>query len=152
MIITRIDVEKIMIRRAGKRMTAAGLDGTTITGSNADLVDPIVTALRQCDVEPASISAVTDADLALLDDDMLDAFLDLCELRLLNNILGNYTLVDSQTGPRSDNYSQFTTALEKAIEKLDEKCQKVHGIGSASLETGVINLNFQQKGQDYVAD
>ena len=42
MTLTRASVEAMLIRRAGKLLTVAGLDGATKDGTNADLGDPIL--------------------------------------------------------------------------------------------------------------
>jgi len=64
MTITRANVESILIKRVGKLMTAADMDGSTVGGTNADLNDPIGRALRRIGYTTASIIAVADVDIA----------------------------------------------------------------------------------------
>lgn len=139
-------VEVILIARAGKRMTFVGMDGSTVDGSNLDLVDPMVSTLISMGVTPASYAGVVDADLATLED--IPQFLDRCELRLLQNILGNMDMVTNRVGPRSENLSDFSDALEKAITRKQEQIQKEYGAGVGTLSAGVINLGFMETDED----
>ncbi len=144
MAITRANIEAILVRRCGSKMTAAGLDGATVNGSNVDLNDPIGTALRQCGYAVASITAVADADIANVATDDLDKLLDVAELRLLENIAGNLSMVDLAVGPRKESLSQFSEQVEKAISRLEAKCQRLYGVGLGSLSGGAISLDFQE--------
>ena len=139
-------VEVILTARAGKRMAFVGMDGTTVDGSNPDLVDPMVSTLISMDITPASYAGVVDADLATLED--IPQFLDRCELRLLQNILGNMDMVTNRVGPRSENLSDFSDALEKAITRKQEQIRKEYGAGVGTLSAGVINLGFMETDED----
>lgn len=139
-------VEVILTARAGKRMTFVGMDGTTVDGSNPDLVDPMVSTLISMGITPASYAGVVDADLATLED--IPQFLDRCELRLLQNILGNMDMVTNRVGPRSENLSDFSDALEKAITRKQEQIRKEYGAGVGTLSAGVINLGFMETDED----
>lgn len=139
-------VEVILTARAGKRMTFVGMDGTTVDGSNPDLVDPMVSTLISMGITPASYAGVVDADLATLED--IPQFLDRCELRLLQNILGNMDMVTNRVGPRSENLSDFSDALEKAITRKAEQIRKEYGAGVGTLIAGVINLGFMETDED----
>jgi hypothetical protein len=140
----RLEAETILIKRAGAKMTAASMDGATI-GANADLVDPIVTALLDMGLAPASIATVTDDDLSAIGLDSAAEFLDRAELRLLQNIAGNLTLVDVTVGPRREALSQLRAGVEKAIERLSAKVQAYY---TTMMDAGVIGLDFQSKGDD----
>ncbi len=139
-------VEVILTARAGKRMTFVGMDGTTVDGTNLDLVDPMVSTLISMGITPASYAGVVDADLATLED--IPQFLDRCELRLLQNILGNMDMVTNRVGPRSENLSDFSDALEKAITRKQEQIRKEYGAGVGTLSAGVINLGFMETDED----
>jgi hypothetical protein len=65
--LTRAQVEAVTVARCKQPMTLAGLDAATVDGTNADLNDPIASALEYLGVSPADRSAVTDADLAVFD-------------------------------------------------------------------------------------
>ncbi len=148
MALTRVQVEKVMVRRAGKRLAFVGLDGTTINGSNADLADPISQTLMAMGYPVADITDPEDSDLAGVTD--INQFLDRCELRVLETIHGNMDMVDYSTGPRSESLSQFTSDLENAIERQREKLQTEYGVGLGTMTGGHIGLNFVTKGDDEV--
>jgi hypothetical protein len=148
MALTRIQVEKVMIRRAGKRLAFVGLDGTTISGNNADLADPISQTLIAMSVPVADITNPQDSDLLPVTD--TNQFLDRCELRVLESVHGNMDMVDYSTGPRSERLSQFTADLEKAIERQREKVKLQYGVGLGSLSGGSFRHNFVAKGTDEV--
>jgi len=150
MAITRANVEATLIKRLGQKMTAAGLDGTTFSGSNTDLNDPIGMALRTIGVSVTDISLVTNSDLSGVTGDQIDALLDIAELRTLQNISGNLTAVDQSVGPRDMSLNQLSNQVEKAIERLTEYIAKVHGYGIGSLDAGTISLDFQEKPSDVI--
>jgi poly-gamma-glutamate capsule biosynthesis protein CapA/YwtB (metallophosphatase superfamily) len=148
MTITRAQMEAVLVKRCGKLLDAADLDGTTIDGSNEDLSDPIATALRNAGYSVADLSAVADADLALVDADDTDKVLDLAELRTLESIEGNYDDVNISVTDRSESLNQLAIQVQKKIERLAAKCQKLYGIGNGSIEAGVLGLDFMQKDGD----
>jgi hypothetical protein len=146
---TRAKYEAVLIRRLGASLTAASLDGTTVNGTNADLNDPLGYATRKLGGTVSDVSSVVDADLSTISSDFgVDALLDVAELRTLENILGNYTLVDISAGPERESLSQVATATEKRAERLSKKIEKEYGIGGAEFSTGVLTLNFATKGDD----
>jgi hypothetical protein len=149
MTITRADIESILVRRASGFMAAAGL-AVTVAGSNADLNDPLGWALRKSGITPVLITAVADADVAKATD--VDQLLDLAELRLLENIYGNLTLVDITLGPRKDALGQIGARLEKRIDVLREKIDKEYGIGASILQGGVITLDFADHNEGVADD
>lgn len=142
---TRAGIESVLIRRCGRLLTAAGLDGTTISGANEDLNDPIGTAIRQLAGHVADLTAVTDSDVSSIDADNLDALLDLAELRSLESALGNLDVVDVSVGPEREALGQLGTRLERAIERKRAHVERDHGIGVTTLTAGVIRLGFQQR-------
>lgn len=144
MSITRANIEAILIRRAGKKMTAAGLDGTTITGSNPDLNDPIGSAILDMGYVPSSIATITDTDVSLIGSSISE-LLDRAELRLLKNIAGNLDLVDITVGPRKESLSQLHDQIIKQIEKLADEINSKYGSGISALDAGAISLDFQEE-------
>jgi hypothetical protein len=82
--------------------------------------------------------------------EQIDALLDLSELRTLQNIAGNLTVVDQSIGPRDMSLSQLSNQVEKAIQRLTERIAKVHGYGVGSLDASVISLDFQEKPSDVI--
>ena len=143
MTITRADVEKVLVNRVGKKMAIVSFDVTS-DGENADLNEPICDALLKMGATPASIAAVADSDLAIVENEYIQEFLDRAELRLLQNIAGNIDFVDVSVGPRRDSLNQLATQTEAAISRLTTKIEKLYGGGCAPLSTGVIGLDFQE--------
>ena len=144
MTITRANAEAILIKRSGKKMTFAGLDGTTVNGTNPDLNDPIGNALLGMGFSPTSIVLIADADLSGITDTDLNEFFDRAQYRLLKNIAGNLDVVDIQVGPRRENLSQIHEQIEKEIKALETSLAKQYGVGLGSLSGGVIELDFQE--------
>jgi len=146
MAVTRAQVESVLIRRASMAMAEVGMDALTNTGSNADLNDPIASALMALGYTVGNITAVTTADLSQVDSDDMRAFLDTCELRLLETIHNHATtMVDLYVGPRKEWFSQFALSLAKRIQSLSDSLGLSSSVGSES-----INANFQTHGDDTV--
>lgn len=145
MSLSRASVEGVLIRRCGRILTAAGLDGTTASGANADLADPISSAVRQLGLSVATLGSVSDSDLAGVATEDLDALLDLAELRCYESALGNLDVVDVSVGPERESLGQLGARLEGLIERTRTKIQRAHGIGVATLTGGTIRLGFQQR-------
>lgn len=144
MTITRANVEAILVRRCGKLLEAADLDGTTVSGSNADLNDPIGWALRQCGYSVTSVAAVADADLVSVSAANTDKLFDLAELRMLETIQGNLDDVDIQLGPRQEALSQLAKQVEQRLERVQARVQREYGYGAPELEAGVITYEFAE--------
>jgi hypothetical protein len=121
----------------------------TITGNNDNLNDPIATALQQMGIEPSDITNIQDSDLEGVGNVL--QLIDLAELRLLENIHGNLDAVDITIGEQSERFSQFATSLEKSIEAKNQKIKEEYEIGLGTLTAGVIDLDFQAKGDDVEA-
>jgi hypothetical protein len=144
--LTRAQAEVILISRIGKMLVAAGLDGTTVNGTNVALVGPLAWAISKSDGTLASYAAVTDADLASVDAELTFQVLDLAELRALESALGNYDAVDIRVGQRSESFSQTAGLLERRIAALRARVMDEYGIGAGTLEAGVIDLSFAENG------
>jgi len=142
MAITRVNVETITVARVGALMTEASLDGTTVDGTNADLNDPIGVALREMGETVTAIAAVADADLSGVAEADYNELLDRVELRTLETIEGNYTLVDITAGPRSEKLSQLATAVQVRKGQLLDKIREKYGIGGDSFVAGYLIMDF----------
>lgn len=142
MAITRINAETILIARVGALMTEADLDGATVDGTNPDLNDPLGVALREMGESVADISAVADADLSGVAEADYNELLDRAELRTLESIEGNYTLVDITTGPRSEKLSQLAAAVQIRKKQLMDRIEKQYGIGGDSFVAGYLIMDF----------
>ena len=142
MTLSRASIEAVLVQRCGALMIKAGLDGVTINGTNASLNDPIGRGLRAIGSPPADLAAVDDSDLAVVTDDLVDALLDVAELRALENISGNLDDVAVTVGPRSEQRNQLADQVLRKIERLTAKVQLEYGIGLGKLSPGAISLGF----------
>jgi hypothetical protein len=142
MALTLENAQKIIVKRCGKKMTVAGLATTTAT-ANDDLIDPLASALMDMGYQPQSITAITNTDLAAVEEDRYPELLDRAELRTLENIAGNLDLVNVSVGPRREDLSDLTTQVEKAIDRLVTKIARLYG--DEVLSGGSISLDFQEK-------
>lgn len=147
MSLTRAHVETILINRCGTLMTAAGM-AHSLPSPISSLNDPIGYALRRLSYSVASVVAVTDADVSAVTTTDYDALFDLAELRLLQNVLGNFDGVDITVGPRRENLSQLRDGIEARIGKMEDKIASEHGIGGASLQAGTIELDLADHNED----
>lgn len=150
MALTRANVETILIRRSGALMTAAGLDGTTVAGTNVDLNDPIGVAIVAVGGSVTSRVLVADADVATVATASYDQFLDIAEYRLLQNISGNLSDVDITVGPRSEKLSQLATHLNKMLDRKKDALENQYGYNAGTLEAGVLTLSFADHDEDVV--
>lgn len=126
-------------------MTACSLDGTTVSGSNADLNDPVGWAIRQLSGTVTTVTSVADADVATVASADTDALFDLTELRALESALENLDVVDIQLGPEKESLDQLGKRLETIITRKRKLIERNYGIGLSSIETGTILLGFQQR-------
>lgn len=120
MSLTRANTEFLVVPRVGPLMTAAGMDGTTVLGSNLDLNGPIGRAIRDLGHTVASAILVADADIASVTDAEHNEFLDRVTLHTLETVLGNLDDVDITVGPRSEKLSQLAAQVERKIARLRE--------------------------------
>jgi len=142
MSITRVQIERILISRCGKLLTAAGLDGTTRNGANDDLADPIGAAVRALGLTVADLSAVADTDLAGVTNDQIDHLLDVAELRALENIEGNLDQVDITIGPRSESLNQLAKQVRAKIEAKQAAVAAAYGSGVGGLSTSAVTTSW----------
>lgn len=149
MSITRAQAESELISRIGKLFTELEMDGTTVNGTNADLNGPLGYAARQCDLTVADLTAVTSTDLAGLSSDNLDLFLDLAELRALENALrAARRLVTVKAGPLGKDLSDIADGLKEDIAMKKASIADLYGFGGGSLEAGVLQLDIIQSNDD----
>lgn len=118
MALTRANTEALLIASVGPLMTAAGMDGTTVDGTNADANGPIGRAVRDLGYAVADATAVADTDIASVTDAQHNEFLDRVTLHTLEAILGNLDDVDIVVGPRSEKLSQLAEQVEKKLARL----------------------------------
>lgn len=116
MTITRSQLEKMLVARRGQWMKNVGFDYRTSNGKNADLNDPIGYAARAAGGSVTDPASVVDVDLSGFSD--IDELLAHAELRLCENILGNYIPVDVSGLPMSQSADQFGKRVQAHIEWL----------------------------------
>ncbi len=149
MSLTRANIEAVLIKRCGHLLTVAGLDGTTVAGTNADLGDPIAFALRQIGVGVTTPTSPTDAEVASASTDDTDQLLDLAEIRTLETILQHLLdLVDTEAGARVDAYSQLAAGIQARLERAQAQAKALYGWTAGTLESGYAYLDFAQHGDD----
>lgn len=144
----RANVEVILIKRIGKWLTAAGLDGTTNNGTNADLSDPIGRAVRALGFTVADVTNVASSDLTSIGADDYDELFDVAELRALETCLTNYDKVNLSLGPRSELFDQLRNGMIQAIKFKREQIANDYD-DSQSLTGGVLSLDFEEHTEDY---
>ncbi len=150
MALTLANVELLIVARTSGWLTKAGMAVTTIgaAGQNADLNDPIGYGIIEADGSLLSRVLLVDADVATVDSADEDKMLDIAELRTLQNIQGNLALVDTKIGPRDEKLGQLLSALEKLLERKEERIDNLYGVGLPALDYGTIDLNFNQRNDD----
>ncbi len=141
MAVTRAQIETVLVSRCKKRMEFVGFN-VAANGNNADLNDPICSALQLIGVNPVDISNIADSDLSTVTD--TSKLCDLAEVRLLENILGNSDKVTLQAASGTEHFGQANDALEKIIARKQADIQRKYGIGSMTI-AGKRKLNFQAK-------
>lgn len=110
---TRAQLESILIRRAGRWLTAAGLDGTTIDGNDA-LADPIARAIRVASGTVTDDSDPADADVATVADANVPLLCDAAELFTLDAALQNFTKVDVSSPAGAAQLDDLGQRMERA--------------------------------------
>jgi len=121
-------------------MTAAGMDGTTVDGTNADLNGPIGRALHDLGHAVASFVLVANADVDDVTDAQTGEFLDRVILHTLEAVLGNLDDVDITVGPRSEKLSQLAAQAERRVARL----RVTLGAGMVTPAATVITLNIAE--------
>lgn len=148
MALTRVQVEDILISRAGEMLATLGRDDVA-SGANADLNDPMAWALRQLGLSVAAATAITDGDLSAIDADDENQFLDLAEYRLLMTCRTiARRLVNSASGPRREDLSDLAKGLKDDLADMRESLQLQYGFGAGTLEGGVIITDSQTTFED----
>lgn len=125
---TRASVEVVLLRRTGRMLTKAGLDGVTDDGTNVDLNDPIGWAVRTLGYPVADVTEVSSDEVEAVPSGKVNALLDLAELRTLESILGNLDLVSAQVGPRREELNDLARRLNERIPRKRKEIEQEHDI------------------------
>jgi hypothetical protein len=147
MSIQRAQAEQELLSRAKKKMELVEMN-VTASGSNDDLDSPFATALRKMGYSISGV--VDDDDLASLSSDEVDEFLDRAELRLLENIQGNFDLANTRIGNRWEDFKDIVPQLDARINALRKLIADSYGEGGSALTGGYIALDFAEKGDDEI--
>jgi hypothetical protein len=113
-----------------------GLDGTTISGSNADLVDPIRYAVRMFGIQLQGTVSVVDADLISIVGWKIEKLLDIGEKRILETCVDRYIYVDSQVDRDLQKYDQLRKGWETRIAALESRLSRPYGPGTGGAVGG----------------
>ena len=124
MALIRDEVEEIITLRCGNFLELLEMKCDC---PNPALSDPIAWALRMLGFEPESAIDIVDDDLANVTRKHYDALFDLAELRTLESVAGNLTLVTHTTGPVSENLSDLGKILDKMIPQKRANVASMHG-------------------------
>lgn len=144
MALTRANTEFLLAARCGPLMTAAGMDGTTVDGTNVDLNGPIGRAVRDLGYTVTSPVLISDADVAQITVAQYDEFLDTATYHALEAVLGNLDDVDIKVGPRSEALSQLAEQVERKLKRLKEAMEDAYSYGMAVPVAGYITKEFAE--------
>ena len=143
MALTVVQFETILIKRVGKLLTALGMDGTTIDGDNADLLDPMGTAIRQMGASVATITDVIDADLTDFAETQYDELFDRAELRTLESAYTTATIkIDTKIGPRDEKLSKLADSLAKRLAAKQKQVDSFYLSSDFTITTAIVDFDF----------
>lgn len=126
MAVTRANAETELVTRLGPWLSNVGMAVTT-AGANASLNGALAYSIVKAGGAVTDPALVTDADIATVPD--IYKLYDLAELRTLESILSNFTLVDAKAGPVEAKNSQFADRLERLIARKKADIQAAYGLG-----------------------
>ena len=131
-------LETILIARARGLIKLGDLSETPDADASprSYLADPIVYAIRKSGGTTADILTPADSDLATVDDEKGLQLLDLAELRLIDNGLGNWTMTDHTEGPVSQKWAAMAQLYFDRAECLREKVKDEFGVGAEVTQVG----------------
>lgn len=129
---TRAQTEAVLVKRLSSMLEIAGLDNTTVDGTNEDLNDPIAWAVFKSGGTVADPTEVTTEEVAAIA--AVYQLFDLAELRTMETILGNYSEVDSTVGPRSEKFDQLAKRLLELIPAKRKQIENEYGVDLGELK------------------
>lgn len=142
MALTRANFEAVLIQRCGAALTRVGLDGSTASGANAVLADPIRVALRGLGYVVSDPVTPTDLDLAAVPSARYETLFDRGELRTLETVLSHATDVDEKYGEDEQKNSQFAAQISRRIKDLTERINRSRGPQGGAV-IGLIETGYQ---------
>lgn len=144
MTLTRANTEFLIEARVGPLLTAAGMDGSTVDGTNVDLNGPIGRAVRDLGHTVTSAVLVADADVAQVTDAQTYEYIDTATLHTLEAILGNLDDVEIRVGPRSEKLNQLAEQVERKVARLRKAMERDYGYGMATPVAGYITRDIAE--------
>ena len=117
----RSDAEAYLVSRLGKSLIRVGKDGTTKTGANLDLAQPISYTLCLMGFPVVSLTVPADADLASLAAGQFAEFYSRATSATLEALVGWCDEVDEKGGTQSQALSQFAKQLQMQLDTLDAR-------------------------------
>lgn len=142
MTITRAYIEAETIRRAGGYMDSAGMDITTVDGSNVDVNSSIASALSLLQISITDYTDVDDSDLEDVAGIYVEAVLDLTEFFVMQRAFGNLNRVDVRVGSRSQSFSDLR---EDLLQWLDDRLDYLNGRYAEILDFKLGKAAFRPK-------
>jgi hypothetical protein len=110
-----------------------------------DTLDATNYALRELGYTVTNAAIITDSDVSAVSESDVNQFLDTAELRQLETLQNDFIVKVSMTlGPRREELSHITDALERVIARKQAEMAKKYGRGVATLSGGVIDLAFAE--------
>ena len=141
MVLTRANIEVILVKRCAKTMAFVDMV-VTIEGSNADLNDPIGVGIRECSGTVTDYVSVADADVATVDSSDYDKLIDIAEYRLIASMISNFDKYGLKVGPRSGYQSQVREGLTSRLKILAKELEAKYGWNAPSPEVGTLRLDI----------
>src|SRR6185436_5322633 len=139
MSLTRSQTEvELLTRVRGIMGVVPGLDASTSDGSNLDLNGPIRRALGFIGYFAVDVGNVTDTDLASVTGWQVEQLFDVAELRLWENIWGNWPYWKYQISDASASPEQLADRICDRISMLEERIREPYGPNVGSGAVGVI--------------
>lgn len=146
MALTRLAVETAMAGQGRLREVLQSLGRSLVTtGANPDLNEPMAAALESFGILPIDRSAVSDADLAKLDDSIIPAYLDLVEIRALE-FFANAIAVKSRKQQWEDYSIDRTDQMEWLLQLLKLKQDRYDGRVNLGAGPAAVQMDCQVRG------
>lgn len=133
-------VYSILRGRTEQGLNKIGVDTSTME-SLALVFDPVIaTCLHQLDYVPSDYLILVEADVTQVDNEDIHDLLDLCEFRILGNIINRMDEVDERLGPHGRWSSQYPERLRRHYAELRKSLNMRLGLDVGSITTGTLEL------------
>jgi hypothetical protein len=144
-VLTSANFDFLLLRKTRAKLAYASLDSTTQDGTNQDLLNGKLEAVRFLGVTPQSPVAVVDADLAGITDCQVPELITIAELVVLEDILGNRAAPDQMADTDNQQWhGKFYSALEATVARKRIQAEQQYGYGLSPLVAGVFDAGFAE--------